>query len=76
MTNDLRDLANNIDLWMHEYIKDNPTDKFCKEQEKCEKYVFNKLIRDCKGHIDFNLAQSLIRIHRKPMEEAGYMMQC
>ena len=71
--NDVKMLAFLIDEHMKEFIKDNPNNK---SQEDCENYVLGIMMRKTKGHINPSLMLAIIKIHRLPMEEAGFIMQC
>jgi len=71
--NNILNLAYLIDSNMKEFIFKNPIDK---NQEHCEKYVLDKIMRATMGHLNPVLAMQMIKLHRKPMEEAGFCLQC
>ena len=73
MTNDIRVVASLVDVAMREFICKNPDNK---RQEDCEHYVMVKLMKETKGRISPSLAQQMVKLHRLPMEEAGFAMQC
>jgi Asp-tRNA(Asn)/Glu-tRNA(Gln) amidotransferase B subunit len=70
---DLTLMASFIDSKMKEFIESNPA---CKDQSECEKWVCGQVMRETKGHCSPKNISTLIYFHRKPMEEAGYMMLC
>ena len=69
----LIDIANLIDHYMTLWILKNPLDK---RQEHCQDYVLKHLMQATHGHINPVLMENIIRLHRKPMEEAEFCMQC
>lgn len=70
---DIISIACLIDSGMKEFIFKNPNNK---KQEDCESYVVGKIMKETKGRFNPSLAQQMVKLHRKPMEEAGFMLQC
>lgn len=66
-------LANLIDEHMNDFIFNNPLNK---NQDECEMYILGKIMRETKGHMNPCLLMSIIKIHRLPMEKAGFALQC
>jgi len=70
---DITTIASLIDSGMKEFIFKNPNNK---NQEDCESYTLGKLMRETKGHINPSLVIQMIKLHRTPMEKAGFLMEC
>jgi hypothetical protein len=66
--NNLIELANFIDSKMNYWISLNPNNK---NQIDCETYIIDSIMKYTNNQIGIVLALQLIRLHEKPMKDAG-----
>ena len=70
---DLIALSHFIDNKMKEYIKNNTVVRI---ETECIRIITGEVMKKTKGRMNLSIVEYIIRYHRKPLEEAGYCLQC